>query len=115
MELAPYMEDGLLSPTKIAAAFGSTIDDLARAVGLGVSALRRGDASDAETQRRLRVMVEIIDMVEPRFGSAPLAYVWYRSEPLPGFSGRTAMRMVREGRREEVFEFIRAVDVGIHS
>lgn len=30
----------------------------------------------------------MINKVEPRFGSPLMAYAWYRSEPLPGFSGR---------------------------
>jgi len=60
-------------------------------------------------------MVEIINKVEPRFGSAMMAYAWYRSEPLPGFSGLTAMLLVRGGRADEVLEYIDAVDAGIHA
>ncbi|HLW28325.1 MAG TPA: MbcA/ParS/Xre antitoxin family protein [Kiloniellales bacterium] len=58
-------------------------------------------------------MVEIINKAEPRFGSALIAYAWYRSEPLPGFSGRTAMQLVKEGRADEVLEYIDAVDAGV--
>ena len=42
-----------------------------------------------------------------------MAYAWYRSEPLPGFSGLTAMLgLVRGGRADEVLEYIDAVDAG---
>jgi Protein of unknown function (DUF2384). len=60
-------------------------------------------------------VVEIINMVALRFGSKMIAYAWYRSEPLPGFSGRTAMQLVREGRANEVLEYINAVDAGIYA
>lgn len=48
----------------------------------------RGSAPGAgfrQTHRRLR---EIVNKVEPRFGSALMAYALYRSEPLPGLSPR---------------------------
>ena len=57
-------------------------------------------------------MVEIVNKVEPRFGSALVAYAWYRSEPLAGFSGQTAMQLVRGGRAGEVLDY---VDAGIHA
>ena len=68
-----------------------------------------------KTQRRLREMMEIINKVEPRFGSALMAYAWYRSEPLPGFSGQTAMQLVRSGRSDEVLDYVDAVDAGVHA
>ena len=44
-----------------------------------------------------------------------MAYAWYRSEPLPGFSGQTAMQLVRSGRADEVLEYIDAVDAGVYA
>jgi len=58
---------------------------------------------------------EVVNKVESRFGSALIAYAWYRSEPLSGFSGQTAMQPVRSGRAEEVLDYIDAVDAGIHA
>lgn len=49
-------------------------------------------------------MVEILDKAEPRFGSAPMAYAWYRSEPLAGFSGQTPMQLVLAGRATDVLD-----------
>lgn len=57
----------------------------------------------------------IIEKIEPRFGSADLARNWYRSEPLPGFSGQTAEQLVSAGRGVEVLDYIAAVDAGIYS
>ena len=62
-----------------------------------------------------RKMAEDLSKVEPRFGSALLAYAWYRSEPLPGFSGQTAMQLVKDNRADDVLTYIDAIDAGIHA
>ncbi len=116
MSLAQYADDGIFAPRKIAAALHTTSEDVARSAGLGKDAvMRKNRLRSDKTQRRLRVMVEILNKVQPRFGSALMAYAWYRSQPLPGFSGKTAMQLVREGRADEVLEYIDAVDAGVHA
>ena len=60
-------------------------------------------------------MVEILERVEPRFGSPLMAYAWYRSQPLPGFGGMTAMSLVASGRASDVLEYIEAVDAGVYA
>lgn len=116
MDLSQYSDFGLFAPNKIANVFRTTSEEIARTVGLGKDAIQRKDRVRSDkTQRRLREMVEIVNKVEPRFGSALIAYAWYRSEPLSGLSGQTAMQLVREGRAEEVLDFIDAVDAGVHA
>ncbi len=116
MSLAQYAEDGLFSPRKIAQTLRTTSEDLARTAGLGKDAVQRKDRIRSDkTQRRLREVAEIINKVEPRFGSALMAYAWYRSQPLPGFSGMTAMQLVRDGRADDVLNCIDAADAGIHA
>ncbi|KQZ48746.1 hypothetical protein ASD54_18035 [Rhizobium sp. Root149] len=116
MGLTQYADDGLLAPRKIADAFRTTSEEIARTAGLGKDAVQRKDRVRSDkTQRRLREMVEIVNKVERRFGSALMAYAWYRSEPLSGFSGQTAMQLVRDGRADEVLDYIDAVDAGVHA
>jgi len=116
MGLAQYADNGIFAPRKIADAFRTTSEEVARTAGLGKDAVQRRDrVSSDRTQRRLREMIEVINKVEPRFGSALMAYAWYRSEPLPGFSGQTAMQLVRAGRAEDVLDFVDGVDAGVHS
>ncbi|MFC4353029.1 antitoxin Xre/MbcA/ParS toxin-binding domain-containing protein [Fodinicurvata halophila] len=116
MNLAQYSDEGYFAPRKIADALRTTSDEIARTVGLGKDAVQRRDRIRSnKTQRRLREMVEVINKVEPRFGSLLIAYAWYRSEPLAGFSGQTAMQLVREGRANEVLDYIDAVDAGVHA
>jgi hypothetical protein len=58
---------------------------------------------------------EVIKKVAPRFGSASMAFAWYRSEPLAGFAGQTAMQLVQAGRVGDVLGYIDAVDAGGHA
>lgn len=116
MGLMQYSDGGFFAPRKIADALHTTSDEVARTAGLGKDAVQRKDRVRSDkTQRRLREMVEVVNKVEPRFGSALMAYAWYRSEPLPGFSGMTAMQLVRAGRAEEVLDYIDAVDAGVYA
>lgn len=116
MNLAQYADGGLFAPRKIADAFLTTSEEIARTTGLGKDAIQRKDRIRSnKTQRRLREMIEIVNKVEPRFGSALIAYAWYRSEPLAGFSGQTAMQLVRDGRASDVLDYVDAVDAGIHA
>jgi len=116
MGLAQYADDGVFAPRRIAETLRTTSEEIARTAGLGRDAIQRKDRIRSDrTQRRLREMIEIINKVEPRFGSALMAYAWYRSEPLAGFSGQTAMRLVRDGRADDVLDYIDAVDSGVHA
>jgi hypothetical protein len=116
MGLVQYSDNGFFAPRKIADAFRTTSEEVARTAGLGKDAIQRKDRVRSDkTQRRLREMVEVINKVEPRFGSTLMAYAWYRSEPLPGFSGQTAMQLVRKGRVDDVLDYVDAVDAGVHA
>jgi uncharacterized protein (DUF2384 family) len=116
MELVAYSDDGVFAPRRIADVLQTTSEEIARTAGLGKDAIQRKDRLKSnKTQRRLREMVEVINKVEPRFGSALIAYAWYRSEPLPGFSGQTAMQLVRDGRADDVLDYVDAVDAGVHA
>lgn len=116
MPLAQYADDGLFAPRRMAETLRTTSEEIARSAGLGKDAIQRKDRIvSSRTQRRLREMVEVLNKVEPRFGSALMAYAWYRSEPLPGLSGQTAMQLVRRGRADDVLDYIDALDAGVHA
>ena len=116
MPLSQYADRGLFVPRKIAEALRTTSEEVARTAGLGRDAVQRQERVGSDkTQRRLREMVEILNKLEARFGSALMAYAWYRSEPLSGFSGQTAMQLVRNGRADDVLDYIDAIDAGVHA
>lgn len=75
MSLTQYVDDGLFVPKKIAAALPTTREEVARTVGVGKDAVQRKERIRSDrTQRRLREMVEILNKVEPHFGSVLMAY-----------------------------------------
>ncbi len=114
MHITNFAEGGLFEPRKIAAVLRTSAEEVAMSVGLSKDALqRRTRIRSDKTQRRLRELVEILNKVEPRFGSELMAYAWYRSEPLPGFDGRTAMQLVQDGKAQQGLEYIDAVDAGV--
>ncbi len=114
MQLETFVESGQFAPSRIASALRTTKDEVARTVGLGRDAVTRRDRiASPRTQKRLREMVEILNRVQPRFGSELIAYAWYRSEPLAGFGGLTAMQLVRDGHAADVLDYIDAVDEGV--
>lgn len=114
MQIADLALSGQFEPRKIAAVLRTSSEEVAMTVGLAKDALqRRSRAQSDKTQRRLRELIEILNKVEVRFGSPLMAYAWYRSEPLSGFDGRTAMQLVQEGRAQQVLEYVDAVDAGV--
>jgi hypothetical protein len=116
MSLEAYISDGMFDPRRIAASLLTNADDLARTAGLGKDSIQRAvRMRQPRIQKRLRELVEVLNKVEPRFGTSLVAYAWFRSEPLPGFSGQTAMQLVQAGRAHDVLDYIDAVDAGIHA
>ena len=68
MALAQYAENGVFAPRRVAEAFRTSSEDVARTLGLGKDALQRRERIRSEkTQRRLREMLEVINKVEPRY------------------------------------------------
>ena len=116
MAIQKYTENGAFTPRQIAEALRTTTGELSHSLGLGKDAIQLKERVTSDrTQRRIRHMVEVLGKVEPRLGSPLLAYAWYRSEPLAGFSGQTAMHLVQSNRADEVLTYIDAVDAGIHA
>lgn len=92
MSLARYADHGLFSPQDR----GHVTHDkrgIARTTVLGKDAIQRKDRIRSDkTQRRPREVAEIVNKVEPFFGSALMTYAWYRSEPLPGLTPESSTR-----------------------
>ena len=88
----------------------TTYAELAKTLGVSEDELWREDCAASD---RIRQIVATLNKVAPRLGSPLLAYAWYRSTPLPGFSGRTAKDLVQDGRAGDVLTYIDAADAGI--
>lgn len=57
----------------------------------------------------------VITKVRSRFATDAAAWVWYGTEELIGFSGKTPAQLVAEGRVREVLDYLEAVDAGVYS
>ena len=109
-------DEGLFDPVKIARSLRTTVAELADSCGLGLDAVQRKDrVRSVKVQKRLREVVELLNFLEPRFGSALMAYAWYRSEPLSGWGHKTAMDLVALDRIGDVYDYIDSVDAGIYA
>jgi hypothetical protein len=105
--------DGLVAPDGLSGELRITKGELAIAAGLSRDAVSKTARLKARaTQARLRDVAEIINRVLPWAGSAPQAFAWYRSQPLPSFGDRTAEDLVKEGRAEAVKAYLSRIAVG---
>jgi hypothetical protein len=106
MRFDACIDDGLFSSAKIAQALLTTKAEIAETLGPAPETLAWGRwAETSETQTRLWDMIEILSRVEAVNGSLLGAYAWFRSEPLPGFGGRTPDGLVRAGRARHVHAY----------
>ena len=103
---------GLVAADRLARALGIAKTGLAIATGLKYDAMSATTKEYRANQARLRDLAEIVDRVLPWAGSAPLAFIWYRAQPLPSFGDRTAEDLVKEGRAESVKVYLSRIAVG---
>lgn len=57
--------------------------------------------------------VAILVKVSPYFSDDGDAFVWFRSQPLPGLGGKTARDLARAGRGREVLDYIESIDAEV--
>ncbi|MFC6641156.1 MULTISPECIES: antitoxin Xre/MbcA/ParS toxin-binding domain-containing protein [Sulfitobacter] len=108
-----FNHHGQADPRKVAFILRTSITELAVAAGVDQEELQGPQMMSDETQNRLDNLVDVLNKVGPRFATPVMAYHWYRSEPLAGFDGQTAMQLVQAGKAQQVVEYIEAVGAGI--
>jgi transcriptional regulator with XRE-family HTH domain len=87
--------------------------ELAAASGLSRDSVSKTARRNAPaTIARLRDLTEILNRATSWAGSLPLAYAWYRSQPLPSFGDQTAEDLVKQGRAEVVKAYLSRIAVG---
>ena len=113
MRFQEFIEDQVFSPTLVADTLRTTKSEVAATLGLGKDAFTRTSRIRArKSQIRLRQMLEILNRVESATGSPLAAYAWFRAEPLPGFGGATADRLLRDGRADDVHAYLDRIAAG---
>jgi hypothetical protein len=105
--------DGRIEPDKLSQVLRVTKGELAVASGLSRDAVSKTRRLLAPaTQTRLREVAEIINRILPWCGSAPQAFAWYRSQPIPAFGDQTAEDLVRSGRSEHLRSYLAGIALG---
>jgi hypothetical protein len=90
--------------------------ELATASGLSrTSILKTIRLQSLATQARLREVAEIVNRILPWCGSAPQAFAWYRSQPIPAFGDLTAEDLVRMGRTDHLMSYLAGIALGGHA
>ncbi len=105
--------EGIIASDRLADALHITKTELALATGLSRDAVsKRSRAGSRTTQSRLRDTTEIINRVTEWSGSVGRAFAWFRSQPLASFGDKTAEDLLKEGRAQDVKDYLSRIAAG---
>ena len=103
-----------LSARRVSERLGLPLTDIAAMIGVARTTLtaksgrRRVDAA-------LSPLVRIIAMAAEMAGDEGRAAIWFKHQPLPGWGGKTACDLVREGKSDRVLDYLESVRAGVYS
>ncbi|HEV7416429.1 MAG TPA: MbcA/ParS/Xre antitoxin family protein [Tianweitania sediminis] len=103
-----------LSARRVSEVLGVTLTELAALNGIARNTLtaksgaRRVDAA-------LSPVVRILAMASEMAGGEQRAAIWFKHQPLPGWAGKTAYDLVREGKADKVLAYLEAVRSGVYA
>jgi uncharacterized protein (DUF2384 family) len=107
-------ETAMLSPQRIAATLHIGMAELAAIVGASRATLsRRPPTSTAD--RALSPVARILIMAAEMSGTLERATLWFKHQPLPGWSGKTARDLVTEGGAQQVLDYLEATRAGVYA
>jgi len=105
--------EGMIASDRLANALHITKAELALVTGLSRDAVsKRSRTNSRATQSRLRDTTDIINRVTAWAGSVGRAFAWFRSQPLPSFGDKTAEDLVKEGRAQDVRDYLSRIAAG---
>ena len=98
----------------LARRLGITDAELDRLVGFEGST--RVTKHTAEKVDAALSMIELILAASAEMaGDESRAAIWFKHQPIPGWSGKTAYDLVAEGNAPLVLEYLEAVKAGVHA
>lgn len=103
-----------LSPRRVADLLGVTMTELAALIGVARNTLAaRGGARKVDAA--LSPVVRVLAMAGEMAGSQERAAIWFKHQPIPGWAGKTAYDLVREGKADKVLAYLEAVRAGVYA
>ena len=103
-----------LSPRRVAELLGVTMTELAGLIGVARNTLAaRGGARKVDAA--LSPVVRVLAMAGEMAGGEDRAAIWFKHQPIPGWAGKTAYDLVREGKADKVLAYLEAVRSGVYA
>jgi hypothetical protein len=112
---ASLREEGAphLSARRVADHLGITLSELATMVGVARNTLTASTGRKADAA--LSPVVRILALAGEMAGGEDRAVIWFKHQPIPGWAGKTASDLVREGKSEKVMAYLEAVRAGVYA
>lgn len=103
-----------LSARRVAELLGVTLTELAALAGVARNTLA-AKTGGRKVDLALSPVVRIIAMASEMAGDDQRAAIWFKHQPIPGWAGRTAYDLVREGKADKVLAYLEAVRSGVYA
>ena len=116
----PMEEFGLSSRDAVALSgeiedlLGVTLTELAGLVGVARNTLTAKSGA-RKVDAALSPVVRILAMADEMAGGEDRAALWFKHQPIPGWAGKTAYDLVREGKADKVLAYLEAVRSGVYA
>lgn len=107
-------ETPFLSPRRVSEALGVTLTELAGLIGIARNTLTAKSGA-RKVDAALSPVVRILSMAGEMAGGEERAAIWFKHQPLPGWAGKTAYDLVREGKADKVLNYLEAVRSGVYA
>lgn len=103
-----------LSPRRVAELLGVTLSELAALIGVARNTLAAKSGA-RKVDAALSPVVRILAMAGEMSGDERRAAIWFKHQPIPGWAGKTAYDLVREGKASKVLAYLEAVRSGVYA
>jgi uncharacterized protein (DUF2384 family) len=103
-----------LSARRVAALLGITFAELATLAGVARNTLTAKSGA-RRVDQALSPVVRILAMASEMAGDDQRAAIWFKHQPIPGWAGKTAYDLVREGKTEKVLAYLESVRSGVYA
>lgn len=103
-----------LSARRIAELLGVSLSELAGLIGVARNTLTAATGA-RKVDAALSPVVRILAMAGVMAGSEDRAAIWFKHQPIPGWAGKTAFDLVREGKSAKVLAYLEAVRSGVYA
>ena len=103
-----------LSPRLVAEMLGVNQTELASLIGVARNTLT-ADSGARKVDAAMSPLVRILAMAGEMAGGTERAAIWFKHQPIPGWAGKTAYDLVREGKSDKVLAYLEAVRSGVYA